>query len=487
MGQLPAPMIYLCCVILNKRIHFFLIVWLLSFEGLHGQTIRKWTLQECIDSAIANNYQARQLKLQSERNKAALLQSKANLLPSLNGSANHTYNKGRRIDPFTNQFANTLVLSQNFSLSGNLTLFNGFQNTNSIKASDLGLKASSYANIQADNDIALNVANAFLQVLLAEEVLEIAGEQVKLSMTQAERARLLYESGRSSKGDVLQIESQLASEQLNQVNASSRYELALLSLAQLITLESSEGFSIQKPDFSKVDMELPPYDVKEVFVGAVEQFPAVRSAEYNFLSQQALLKSIKGGIYPTLNAFGAIGSGYSGLSKTQTGTSPTKQYIGDFQGSPLYLDVNLPVYDRTPYSDQLSQNFNRTAGFVLNVPLFNNFRVRTQIANQKIALENARLQKLIARNNLRRDIQTAWLDAKSSLERYYATKKATEALSESFAYVQQRFEVGMVTAFEYNTAKNQLFTARSNLSQAMYEFILRAKILDYYRGKPIKF
>jgi outer membrane protein len=220
---------------------------------------------------------------------------------------------------------------------------------------------------------------------------------------------------------------------------------------------------------------------------AVDQFPAVRSADLQYLSQERQLMGAKAALSPSLSAFGGIGTGFSQLARTQVGTTVQQQYIGEFQGTPVYIDVNVPVFEKTPFADQWSQNFNRTVGLSLNVPIFNNFRTKSQISVQKIALENARLQKLIVRNNLLRDIQTAWFDAKAAFERFKASEKNVLAQQEAFDYIKERYEAGLVNFFEFNAGKNQLAAAASNLVQAKYEYLLRYRVLDFYRGKPIEF
>jgi outer membrane protein len=302
-----------------------------------------------------------------------------------------------------------------------------------------------------------------------------------------ERAKQFYESGRTARGEYLQAEAQMAAEALNLVNARNRFALAKLSLAQIMTLETPEEFEVERPVFSDLPPELPPFGAREVYNMAVDQFPAVRSADLQYLSQERQLMGAKAALSPSLSAFGGIGTGFSQLARTQVGTTVQQQYIGEFQGTPVYIDVNVPVFEKTPFADQWSQNFNRTVGLSLNVPIFNNFRTKSQISMQKIALENARLQKLIVRNNLLRDIQTAWFDAKAAFERFKASEKNVLAQQEAFDYIKERYEAGLVNFFEFNAGKNQLAAAASNLVQAKYEYLLRYRVLDFYRGKPIEF
>jgi outer membrane protein len=473
---------------MNKPIQVLLCLIFLVLSGdANSQNVKRWSLQECIEYAIAHNFQLAQNTLTVEQSEISLLQSKAVALPSLNGSANHTYNFGRRIDPFTNQFANKKVLSQNFSLSSNLNLFGGLSNTQTILSNQLAVIAAKYTNDQLINDISLQVTNSFLQIILADELLSIADNQLRLTREQSERGKLLYEAGRTARGDFLQAEAQLANEELNVINARNRLELAKLTLAQLLSLESAEEFDIVKPNFDQLEINLPPYNAKDLFTVAVERQPGILGAEYRLKSSERGLKAARGGYYPSLSVFGGIGTGYSELSRSVIGSTTQQQNFGSFQGQPIVIDVEVPIYEKTPFRDQMDQNFNRTVGFSLSVPIFNGLRTRSQVSQQKIAVENARLQHSIVKNQLRRDIQTAWFDARSSFERYQATAKSVKALEEAFNYIQQRYDVGMVNALEFNTSKNQLISARSNLAQARYEFILRVKVLDFYQGKPISF
>jgi len=467
---------------------YILLFAAISFSTLfvQAQSAKTWTLKECILYAIENNFQIAQSDLQVEQSKINVLQSKANVIPTLSGSANHTYNFGRRIDPFTNQFATNRVQSDNFSLSSGVNLFSGFSNTQTIFANQLAVIASKYQNDQLKNDISLQITNAFLQIILSDELLSIAESQLNNTRIQRDQGKLLYESGRTAKGDFLQTEAQLANEELNVLNARNRLDLAKLTLAQLIGLEDASGFDVIRPDFSSLKMELPPYNERELITVAFTNQPGILGSEYQVRSAEKSLQAARGAYYPSLSAFGGIGTGYSELARSIVGTTTQTQNLGTFMGQPIEIDVEVPVTELTPFSDQWNQNFNRTFGLSLNVPIFNNLRTRNQVSLQKITLENAQLQEKITKNQLRRDIQTAFFDARSAFERYKATQKSVTALEESFGYMQDRFDVGMINMLEYNTAKNQLVAAKSNLAQARYEFILRVKVLDFYQGNAIE-
>jgi outer membrane protein len=469
-----------------KFFNFFLIVFLIA-PSFEAQDTKRMNLQQCIDQAWNNNLQLRQGLLQVQQNEINLLQSKAQSLPTLNASANHTYNTGRRIDPFTNQFADQRVLSQNFSLSSGVNLFAGLSNWNSIKANSESLKAAKLSAEQIKNDIALQVANAFLNVLLADELLKIAESQFNLAEKQTERAKLLLDAGRSAMGDFLQVEANRDNESLNVVRARNNKEAALLSLSQLIQLEDATGFDIEAPDFSKTEAKLPAFDANQVYTNALQWQPGILSAERSITSADFQLKAARGQYLPTLSAFGGIGTGYSELSRKVTGVETQQQNIGSIDGVPILLDVNVPTYALTPFNEQLDQNFNRTFGFSLNVPLFNNLRTRSQVSLQKIAVDNARIQADIQKNQLRRDIQTAWQNAKAASERLSATTKALNATEKAFEYTTTRYNEGLLNIYDFTAGRNQLVAAQSNQAQARFELILRLKVLDFYLGKPIAF
>ncbi|MEX1189421.1 MAG: TolC family protein [Bacteroidia bacterium] len=470
---------------MKKLVIFIFSILILTLQS-SAQSGKRWTLKECISYAIENNFQIAQSDLQVEQSRINTLQSKASVIPTLSGGANHTYNFGRRIDPFTNQFATNRVLSQNFSLSSGVNLFSGLSNTQTIFANQLAEIAAKYQNDQLKNDVSLQITNAFLQIILSDELLSISESQLKTTQIQRDQGKLLYEAGRTAKGDFLQTEAQLANEELNVVTSKNRVDLAKLTLAQLIGLEDASDFDVERPDFSSIKMELPPYNERELITVAFTNQPGVIGAEYQVRSAEKNIKAARGAYYPSLSAFGGIGTGYSQLARSIIGSSTQTQNLGTFMGQPIDIDVQVPITELTPFSDQLTQNFNRTVGLSLNVPIFNNLRSRNQVSLQKISLENARLQENITKNQLRRDIQTAFFDARSAFERFKATQKSVVALEESFGYMQERYNVGMLNTLEYNTSKNQLIAAQSNLAQARYEFILRIKVLDFYQGNTIE-
>jgi outer membrane protein len=455
-------------------------------------TGKAWTLQECIDYALKNNITVKQNELNAELSQQNLVQSQANVLPSVNGNISHNYNFGRTIDPFTNQFATDRVLSQNFSLSSNVTIFSGLQQYNTIQQNKYSYLASKYDVDKIKNDVAMNVAMAYLQVLFSQELVEIARNQSQITVAQVERTQKLVDAGSLAKGSLYDIQAQLASEELSLANAQNQLDLSYLTLAQLLELTSMEGFSIVKPEINIPAETTLSASPGQIFTTALGIQPDIKSAEYKTISSKKSLAVARGGISPRIIFSGSIGTGYSGIAQrlavpsAYTGTFDTVGVTtaGDFVLTPGISD---PQFETTPFSDQVNDNFNQSFGVFVTIPIFNGLQTKTSISRAKISMESSQLSLQLAKNQLQKNIQQAYADANAALKKYAATEKTVQAMEESFKYMQQRSDVGMVNAVDYNVSKNNLTKARSELLQAKYDYVFKTKVLDFYQGKPLAF
>jgi outer membrane protein len=464
------------------------IINLSVFQGF-SQEGRLWTLEECIDHAWENNLQLQQQKLSVDLAGENLTQSRANLFPTLNASASHSYNFGRRVDPFTNEFSTETVRTNNFGISTNLNLFSGFQVQNAIRQNRLDLEASQYDMERSYNDVALMVASAYLQVLFSIELVENAQNQVEISKQQVDRTTRLVEAGTLPRGSLLTIQAQLATEELQLVNAQNQLDLAYLNLIQIMFLPEDTEFAIAFPDVEIAVDEEPDRSPMQVYRVALNRQPEIRSADIRIASAERGLAIARGGHSPRLSLSGSYGSGYSEASLEIFDEQPTglnQVFITD-DGVTVLNPVTQFRTRRKPFGDQISDNLNRSIGLFVSVPIFNNYQVKSSIGRSQINLENARLQSQIVREQLFQTIQQAHADAVASLKRYAATEKNVVALEESFRYTEQRFNVGMVNSLEYNDAKNRLSAAQSELLQSKYEYLFRMKILDFYLGNPLTF
>lgn len=449
-----------------------------------------WSLERCIMHARENNLTVKKQFLNVKLAKTEEVQSKYGLLPTLNGSASHSYNWGQTIDLYTNQFATERVQSNNFYLSTSVTLFNGFQKLNSIRQSQLNLQISELDVEKTMNDISLNVTTFYLQTLFYQELVKVSENQLDISRQQAERTAKLVKAGTLAQGELLNIEALVASDELTLIEAKNNYDISLLTLSQLLDLNNEPGFMIETPIIGVLEDKINASSASDIFNFAVKNQPEILSSELRVRSSEKSLDIAKGAVSPTLNLSGSIGTGYSGASRQvdpEFVPTPYMYPVGITQQS---LDTVMGFglkneYRTKPFWDQIGDNENKSLGFYLSIPIFNGLRTQTNISRSKISLENARLDLQLAKNNLNKVIQQAHFDALASLKRFQAAQKKISAQEESFHYAEQRYNVGLMTSVEYNQNKKDLAKAKSDLLQAKYDFIFKSKILDFYQGKPL--
>ncbi|HEY4797816.1 MAG TPA: TolC family protein [Bacteroidia bacterium] len=466
---------------------FSLSLFISSFIFSQGN-VQPWTLQQCVEWAIQHNIQVKQNMLNEKTSEEVLLQSKAQALPNLSGSFSNGYNNGRKVDPYTNQFVSgSWTLSQNFSLNSSLALFNGLSNYNAIKQNQYTLLASQYDLQKMQNDISLNVASAYLQILLAEELLSVAHNQSDITKLQVDRTQKLVDVGNLPKGNLFDIQAQLASEEVNVVNAENSLALASLNLVQMLNLDTLQNFSIAKPEISLPADVILNISSDQIYSTALVHQPEIKSAEFKLRSSEKSISIARSGMYPHLSVSAAYGTGYSDASKQIKSISP-KGYdtTGITTGGQYVLAPNFAYnYQTIPFSTQYNNNASKSIGFYVTVPLFNNLQTHTSVERAKISKDIAQLSLQLQKDNLRKTIQQSYNDAVSSLKKYQASKKAVDAMSESFKYMEQRYNVGTATSTEYNDSKNKLIKSKSDLLQSKYDCIFKMKVLDFYQGKPI--
>ncbi len=462
----------------------FIVFVFNSQEQLHAQNV--WTLEACIRHAHEKNINVRQQELGVEIAGENLTRATLERFPNLNMNATHGYNYGRTIDPFTNEFATERVRSNNFSVSSGVVLFNGFQINNAVKQSRLELDASKHDVDATKNDISLAISSAYLDILLSEELVEVLEGQLEVTRQQVERTKKFVEAGTVPRGNLLTIEAQAASEELQLINAQNRLQMAYINLAQLLDLREIEDFAIHIPEIEISPDEMIDMSPFEIYEIAVNIQPDIKASEIRVLSAEKDVEIARGGRYPTLSLRGSYGTGYSGASREIVDETLVERQIGWTESDELVYGYDVDFQTQIkPFIDQLEDNLNTSIGFYLTIPVFNNYQTSSAISRSKVALENSKLSNRLVRDQLFKSIQQSHADAKAALKRYEATKKNYGALEESFRYTEQRFNVGMADPIEYNDAKNRLAAAESELLQAKYEFVFRTKILDFYMGNPI--
>ena len=471
----------------------FILTFLLLtgfFIASAQNTPKVWTLEDCVNYALDHNLDIKKQLLTVEANKKQLLQSKLTLLPNINLNATNVWNFGQTIDMFTNTFATSTVRSNNFYVQSNTTLFSGLTKVNTIKQNSLNLLASRYDLDVLKNSISLSVAGYFLDMLLNQELLDVAKNQIEITKSQVSRMEKLVEAGSSAKGDLLNIQAQEASEALSVVQAENLLIISRLSLQQLIDLPVSPDFQIEIPLLKPVEEKKRIETPENIFNIAVEKRPEIQSADLRVQSAEKSLAIARGTLYPTISFGGSWGTGYSGADKEVNPNHPADTItfpVGYTQTThEIVLAKELQYQYRVKtLNEQLKNNDNQSLGFYLSIPIFNGWTGRTNISLAKIQREKAELDLEIQKRDLRKNIEQAYADASSSLQQYNASLQKVTAQEESFKYTQQKFDVGMMTSFDYNNSKKDLTKAQSDLLQAKYDFIFKTTILDFYMGKPI--
>lgn len=469
---------------------FLILFSLILFTNVRSQDV--WTLEKCVEYALGNNIQVKQQLLQVESSKADVLQSKLTMLPSLNGFASHGYNYGKTVDRYTNAFATERVRSNNFYLSSSITLFDGFQKVNQLKLNQSNLMAAQYDKDKFMDDISLNIATAYLQILYYKEASKTADNQLNATDLQVARLKKLVDAGALAQGDLYNIEAQKAIENSAAVDAHNSLDLAYLTLAQMLDLPGTKGFEVETPDLelgaNPALLETP----EQIFGYALETQPSVKSAESRVKSSEYSYLLAKGGQSPTLTLQGSLGTGYSGAAQIlDTLVVGPPQPIGftlSPEGQPIDIVYNYsydPRYKIKPFNDQISDNINKSFSFNLTVPIFNGWATRTAISKAWINMENSRYNLELSKLDLRKTIEQAYADARAALNKYQSSITGVAAARESFRYAEQKFEVGMINSVDYNNAKKDFEKAESELLRAKFEFIFRTTVLDFYMGKPI--
>jgi outer membrane protein len=432
------------------------LIVLAGFLFVQAQAQESWSLQKCIDYALTNNIDIKQYEISTNYQQNELQQSKFNRLPevSASGSQNFSFGRSQQSDG-TYQAMNTASTSLNVGASA--VIYRGSRLKNSIVNQDFLLKKSFEDLKKAKDDVSLNIASSYLDILYAKELIKVSEAQVAQTKIQIERTSKLVEAGNVAQGTLLEIQSQLASEELDLVNQQNSLQLALLSLAQLLDLDDYANFDIVTPELPELQAQSSISGVTNVFGKAVENRPEIKSAEYQLKSSETQLKIAQGAFYPTLSASAGVGDNY----------------------------YNVLDRKEDDFATQFKNNNNEYVGLSLNIPIFSKFQNKTTVANSKLQIENNRLALESAKKDLRKQIEQAYTNAVAALKRYNSNQVAVKSMQESFRYVEEKYNAGKVNAVEYNDSKSKLAIAESNLIQAKYEFIFRSKILDFYNGIPI--
>ena len=416
------------------------------------------TLQRAVETAITNNLDVRQSGLQQEIAEAYLKQSRASLLPTFNGTIDHTWNKGRSLD-FNNNYVNQENTTAYYSLNGNLTLFNGLRLLNTLKSNQFAFEATTMEWQQSKDRVMLDVILAYLDILSSTDLLAQAYRQADVTQKQIDRLDVLNKEGAIKPSDLYDVRGQLGENKVNIINSQNNLNAAKLRLAQLMAVPYDEHLEVERLTADQFDMSYQA-TVDSIYTVALQQLALVKGTELRKKSAEKAVQAARGSLYPTIG----LGAGYN------------TQYFSTARDT---------ASNKISYGSQLSNNYNTYAGLGINIPILNGFRSRTQVTLAKISLKNANFIVENTQIQLKQAIERDHLNMEAALSRYQALVDQVNALTESFRAAEIRFNSGVGTSIDYLTVKATLDRATANLIIARYDYVLRTKILDYYQAKPL--
>jgi outer membrane protein len=468
-----------------KRTLIPVVLSLLFHTGSQAQAPRL-SLEQCIQTALANNIQARQSNLQVEAAEVAHRQSKSNLLPDLNGSITHGKNSGRSIDPFTNSYVNQTVNYASYGLGSGVVLFGGGRLQNSIKQNGYAYDATKMEHQQVKDNLALAVMLAYLLVLSNEDLVQLSQAQVLVTQKQVERLEVLHRQGAVSPPQIYELKGQLKEEELGVVNNRAALGNAKLALAQLMNIPYDSAMTLERIGMEELLYRYP-HTADEVYRQATEYLAAVKAAELRTRSAAAGVRSVKGELFPTVVLNGNVNTNYSSAASRDVLLNSTEAPTADYvllNGNKLPVLTRQNNYASEPiaYGSQLTNNVFTNVGVTLRIPVFNASITRNRVKLASIELRNTELLAENTKVELRKQVDQAYLNMGNAWDRYKVLTDGVAAYTEAFRAAEIRFNAGLGTSIDYLIAKNNLDRASGNLVMARYEYLLRIRVLDFYAG-----
>ena len=429
--------------------------------ALLGAQPHLWSLRECCDYAVEHNISIKQQQNQRRQQELTLSTSKNSRLPDLSGSVGQNFSFGRGLTA-QNTYSNTNTSSTSFSLGTSMPIFTGFQIPNQIKLDQLNLEAATADLEKAKNDIRMQVAQAYVQILYDMEIAEVAHRQIEIDSMQVVRLQAFVDNGKAAEAELSQQKATLANSRLTATQADNNTRLAILSLTQLLELPTPDGFAIVKPNLDELVglsglSELITPD--QIYAEALGIKPEILSQELKLKGTEHSIKIAQAGNLPSLSLSGGLGTNYyttSGFKSDAFGT-------------------------------QLKNNFSQYIGLNLNVPIFNRFQTRNNIRNARINQENQQLALENTKKTLYKDIQQVYYNALNAQSKEKSSEEALKSTKDAFQLMQAKYENGKATITEFNESKNTYLKSESDLVQARYENLYQHALIEFYRGKDLNF
>ena len=432
----------------------------LTGSAAWGQKI--WTLQECLDYALANNIQLQQKRITAASNHEDVLQSKAALFPSVSFSTNQNASWRPFAETTINLAGGTMTTNSNsvsyngsYGINANWTVWNGNRNTNTIKQNKLTEKMAELGIEQQANTIQEQIAQLYVQILYETEAVNVCREIIKSSMMQRDRARTMVEVGHLARVDLVQLEAQVSQDEYSLVQAQSQLANYKLQLKQLLEIHDEEDFEISVPEVTDAQVLSVLPNEHAVYNAALESRPEIQSSKLNVQSSEIAINTARAGYKPTVSMTAGIGS-------------------------------NNSSGQHTDFFKQVKNNMNNSLGLSISVPILDNHQARTNIRKAKYALQTSELNLQEQQKQLYSTIENYWLNATTSQQQFISARNNVKSMQESYDLVSEQFNLGLKNIVELTTGKNNLLQAEQQLLQTKYTALLNSAMLKFYAGERIK-
>ena len=440
----------------------FIIAVLGSSTGLYAQDNKTWSLQDCIDYALEKNIQLQQDKLSLEEADVDVKSAKASLFPSLSFSTGHNLVNRPYQETSATVSGTEIITSDNnntyngsYSLSAQWTLWNGGQRLNNIKQQKANKEIAGLSVAETENMLQEEITKLFVQILYANESVEINKNTLEVSEATYKRAVELFNEGSLSKSDVAQLEAQASNDKYQLVTAESTLRNYKLQLKQLLELDGTTEMVLDMPELKDEDvMAVLPNQI-DVYNTALTSRPEIQSSKLSIDNAKLGIKTAKAGYLPTISL--------SASTSSMTNNASTNNW-----------------------AEQMKYGWNNMIGINLSIPIFNNRQTKSAVQKAQITYSSSQLDLINKQKELYSTIESLWLDALNAQQQYEAANSKLQSCQTSFDIVNEQFNLGIKNTVELLTEKNNLLSAQQQRVQAKYMAILDRALLDFYAGNDIK-
>lgn len=447
-----------------------------------------WNLERCINHAIQNNIEIQQGRISVEQANINHTAAKHSRYPSLNAGTDVGLNFGRSIDPTNNDFVTQSFLSNRLSLSTNVSLYNAGRINNTIKQAEINQESANYTVKQTERDIALVVANTYLNTLFAQENLKNAEAQLELTREQYNQVEKLINAGVRPANELLDLDAQLARGEQSIITQENAVTISMLNLKQQLMLDPDYQIILERPKDVDIVSDADIITFEEIYSSALNNQPAIRAAELDIRAAEIEEKIAKSALYPSVSLGGSLQSNYNNRAEQFDGFMPTVTDIPvgiDGQPAILSLPGQEAVTSDNPYINQIDENLSYGVGLGVNIPIYNNYQTKANIERAKLNTTSAALNIERQKNTLKTNVQQALADAKAASKSYQAAQKSRDAQRAAYDNATKQYDLGAINSFDFVNARALLDSAEISLIIAKYDYLFKAKVVDFYMGRPI--